>query len=328
MATWNGKRVAGCATAIVLSIFIPVAIDQGYFRHNAYILPIAGLVAASLFAGLILNSPAVSGRIQSFHHGFGVAHPLKYLLTVATAGGCVILALGGGEWYAIHTSLKHVAELRRADSLASAPALPPAAQPIPLASSSSSAGRKGAPKAKGTSVRVARQPKEELPETTQPPKQANSEPVTQPPPVNVCPNGNCGGTLINPTVNNNYAASQPPPAITWTGSRVEDATPPRIGNASSGPKHPGLSLVVKLLGRFQFPMFTVSCSRPCEAVWIGVEGASAPGLYATNNPLVAAAGFRGMPAFLDAGSTVWITVASKDENDINVLSVDPYVARQ
>ena len=38
--SFKRNRIAGFASAAVLSILIPVAIDQGYFRYNAYVLPV------------------------------------------------------------------------------------------------------------------------------------------------------------------------------------------------------------------------------------------------------------------------------------------------
>jgi hypothetical protein len=321
------KRVAGWAAAGVVTIWIPVAIDQSSFRHNAYLLPVVGLGVVLLYAGLTLTSPAISEKIRALHQGFGTVDPLRYLLTIAASGGALIALLGGGELYAIHKSQQHVAELRKAESPIPVESLGPISQPIPLQPVNSNE-RKETPKAERAQDHVTKRVNG-VPITISAAKEASPRPAAEPPPANVCPNGNCGGTVINPTVNNNYAASQPPPRITWTGSRVEDTAPAPIGSdMPSEPKHPGVRITITLLGRFQFPMFTVLCNRPCQAVNIGTPGASAPSIYLTNNPLVTAAGFRGVPAFLEGGSTVWITVASKDENDITIVGVDPYVAPQ
>jgi len=42
--------------AIVLTLALPVALDQGYFRYNPYILPILGLIAVLLYLGLAVTS--------------------------------------------------------------------------------------------------------------------------------------------------------------------------------------------------------------------------------------------------------------------------------
>jgi hypothetical protein len=129
----NRARIAARGTAIVLSIWIPVAIDQGYFRYNAYILPVVGLLAVVLYASLILTSPQMEARIHNFHRGFGMNHPWKYLALVALLGGILITLIGTGEWYTIHKSQEHVAALRKADSPQIAPLIRqsiPTARPI------------------------------------------------------------------------------------------------------------------------------------------------------------------------------------------------------
>jgi hypothetical protein len=92
--------------------------------------------------------------------------------------------------------------------------------------------------------------------------------------------------------------------------------------------HPGIRVSITVSGRFQFPMFAVRCDRPCASTEIGVEGASSPRLYTTNRPDVAVAGFGGMPAQVEAGTVVWVTVRSKDEAKIAVLEVSTYVPPQ
>jgi len=50
------KRIAGWGTAIVLSIGIPIAIDQEYFRHNSYALPALAMIALVLYLVLLLTT--------------------------------------------------------------------------------------------------------------------------------------------------------------------------------------------------------------------------------------------------------------------------------
>jgi uncharacterized RDD family membrane protein YckC len=50
------ERMATWAAAIVLTLALPVALDQGYFRYNPYILPILGLIAVLLYLGLAVTS--------------------------------------------------------------------------------------------------------------------------------------------------------------------------------------------------------------------------------------------------------------------------------
>lgn len=152
----------------------------------------------------------------------------------------------------------------------------------------------------------------------------------QPSSVNNCPSGICvsGGTVDHPTVNNTYTTQPSPPRLTWTAEGIGGIpnTNPTMDNPDA--KHPGVKVTITVAGRFQFPMFAVICDRACAATEIVVAGASAPKLYTTNRPNAAVAGFGGMPAFVDAGTTVWVTVRSKDDQPIRVTEVGPYVAPQ
>ena len=115
MAHWNRKRIAGVAAAIMLSIWLPVALAQNYFRYNAYILPLCGLALVLLCIWLGLTGKYALGKIHAFHHGFGATRPFEYMLIMAGCGGLLVVALCGGEWFAIHKSQQHAAELRKAD---------------------------------------------------------------------------------------------------------------------------------------------------------------------------------------------------------------------
>jgi hypothetical protein len=100
----------------MLSIWLPIALAQNYFRYNAYILPVCGLALALLCTLLILTGKTVSEKIHAFHQGFGTRKPLEYFLVIAGIGGLLLLVLGGGEWYVIRKSAEHVAELKKSDS--------------------------------------------------------------------------------------------------------------------------------------------------------------------------------------------------------------------
>jgi hypothetical protein len=148
--------------------------------------------------------------------------------------------------------------------------------------------------------------------------------------TNTCPHGICvsGGVVDHPTVNNTVNSFQPiPPRLTWKADAVD-------GDTNNGPlqgpdsSHPGMKVAITVAGRFQFPMFAVQCNRPCAATEIVAAGVSSPKLYETNSPNVPVAGFAGMPAQVEAGTTVWVTVRSKDEQPIRVLDVAPYVPPQ
>ncbi len=135
-----------------------------------------------------------------------------------------------------------------------------------------------------------------------------------------------GGTVTNPTVNNNYASSVPPPSITWSSAHTDPLPNPGPFSDTLW-KYPGSKVEITLQGILYYPLFVVQCNRPCGAITIGVEGVSSPKLYGTNNPNFTIAGFS-MPSELDQGSKVSIDVRSKDENNIEILSVQPYVQHQ
>jgi len=148
--------------------------------------------------------------------------------------------------------------------------------------------------------------------------------------TNNCPNGFCvsGGVVDHPVVNNTTNNYQPPPPrITWSKEEVEG-----ISNKgpSQGPDdvHPGVKVSITVASRFQFPMFAVRCDRSCVATDIRVEGTWSPRLYTTNKPDIAVAGFAGIPAQVEAGTVVWVTVRSRDEAKIAVLEVSTYVPPQ
>jgi uncharacterized protein YjbI with pentapeptide repeats len=51
--------LAALAGVIVLTIGLPIAIDQGYFRYNSYVLPLLGLAAVALYLGLIFHPKSI-----------------------------------------------------------------------------------------------------------------------------------------------------------------------------------------------------------------------------------------------------------------------------
>ena len=53
---WSRERWGALAGAVLLTIALPIGIDQGYFRHNAYALPVLGLVALLVYLGLFITS--------------------------------------------------------------------------------------------------------------------------------------------------------------------------------------------------------------------------------------------------------------------------------
>jgi hypothetical protein len=266
VAKWNRKRIAGWVAATVMSVWIPVAIDQAYFRYNAYILPVVGLIAALAYAGLILTSPAISSRIESFHHGFGVANPLKYILAASSAGALFILLLGGGEWYAIKKSQEHVTALKTNDS--SKPSTPvPITQHTPTTASNAlpqprgNVNNKTVPAPSANPSPIPALPRSPL---TQPNSTDSASSGQQKKPaggvVNNAPGGIANsGSIGQATVVNNG----PPPAIvTWH-------TEPN----KQGSKYIDIKLSVDRTPTI--PAFIAECDVPCHGVGAWVLSATA-----------------------------------------------------
>ena len=109
MRNWqNRERWAALAGAIVLTLVLPIAIDQGYVRYNAYLLPILGLLACILYVAFFATGEWASG-IRN-----GVVARYRYVgLILTICSGCLVGGLVAYGWYvALDASKKHVASLR------------------------------------------------------------------------------------------------------------------------------------------------------------------------------------------------------------------------
>ncbi len=128
-----------------------------------------------------------------------------------------------------------------------------------------------------------------------------------------------GSTVSNPVVNNNYAAPDLPPQITWS------STPENSGVGLFNPrlaKNPGVRVEIALLGPFRFPFFVIDCDRPCKVIEMVTEGVVMFQPYDSDVPTTTAAGFT-TPTDLVKGSRVSIDVRSQDGNSVKVLAVHP-----
>jgi len=204
--SFKRNRIAGFASAAVLSILIPVAIDQGYFRYNAYVLPVIGLLLVLLYLFLIVTSSSISAKLHSFHYGIGTSNPLKYLVTVAVAGGVLLFALVGAEWFAINKSLQRIAESRMKDSPLTPDSPKRSQAPVPPNDPDREVASRTSPEAPAKTAKAAssRHISGLSPRTTSSTQQP--APATPPPPTQIisAPNGIAigGGTVSNPIVNN------------------------------------------------------------------------------------------------------------------------------
>jgi hypothetical protein len=124
---WRRERILGLALAILLTCALPISIDQGYFRYNAYVLPCLGLSAAILYLIFISTIPAVKDYVRQVFALNRIAAALLGSLALVI----VVVGLAVGFRFAFHRSEEHVQEARRANSaMSSAPAVStkPAAQ--------------------------------------------------------------------------------------------------------------------------------------------------------------------------------------------------------
>ena len=128
-----------------------------------------------------------------------------------------------------------------------------------------------------------------------------------------------GGTVTNPTVNNNtmFGVPQPPPPITWIAKPAGPGYP-RMG--STIPNNPGVDVFITVTNTFPNPIFAVECDRPCTATDVITGGAFSPGLFGTARPNVALFSVGLISGFLTAGSKVTLTVRSIDNQTIQVRS--------
>ncbi len=96
-------RWATLGGAILLTIALPIAIDQGYLRYNAYALPLLGLVAVLLYLGFVLFHPKVIEwiRLRKLFSVFIV------LIVIVTQGILFRVVLSKSQ--------QHVAEQMRRD---------------------------------------------------------------------------------------------------------------------------------------------------------------------------------------------------------------------
>jgi hypothetical protein len=116
---WSRERWAASAGAAVLTIALPVAIDQGYFRHNAYVLPVLGLVALLVYLGLFVTSETCKSYALALKKRFEKRHRVHGLLIFACAGAFVGMLIGVCFWLALKESRKHIVEMDRLEHPAS-----------------------------------------------------------------------------------------------------------------------------------------------------------------------------------------------------------------
>jgi len=99
------ERIGALAGAILLTVALPIAIDQGYFRYNVWALPSLGLVTALLYLGFFVTG---SRCWEWWNNRRGLT-----LVGIIIA----VLAIVGAWWVALGKSKQHVAVLISKDNL-------------------------------------------------------------------------------------------------------------------------------------------------------------------------------------------------------------------
>ena len=109
MSNWkNRDRWLALAGAILLTVSFPVAIDQGYVRYNAYLLPTLGLVACVLYIAFF----GTGQYALAFRNGFVARHTFLGPLLAVTIGCSLGGVLAYGWYLGLDASKRHIATLR------------------------------------------------------------------------------------------------------------------------------------------------------------------------------------------------------------------------
>lgn len=134
MPSWyKRKRWAALAGAVLLTIGLPIALDQGYFRYNAYALPVLGLCAAILYLGFFRTSATFRSWGTNFRNGFGKRHPVMGLIATILIFSVVGGLIGVAWWIALEASKRHVSALMQRDNGTQSQTATPIAQEHPPA---------------------------------------------------------------------------------------------------------------------------------------------------------------------------------------------------
>ncbi|WAC06217.1 MAG: hypothetical protein OS130_08030 [Thermodesulfobacteriota bacterium] len=101
----QSKKVAG---GIILTLGIPIAFYQEYFKYNPYLLPIIGFVAILFYLWAFITWD----KFYKWEWYFYSRSKMISLVIFIVIGSCVGAMLGAAEWFAIHKSKEHVLSLK------------------------------------------------------------------------------------------------------------------------------------------------------------------------------------------------------------------------
>jgi hypothetical protein len=311
----------------VLSIVTPtalsVAIIQGYFRYNAWVLPLLGSLTILFLVISILTLSKVRsfGReIMGVNRAGGMALLLGLLaafLAVMTIGFC----------FALNKSKQHVDEARHADLAATESTLrnTEVSRSVPLPPSP---GPQQGPSNAIRSATTNRPLHTVSPSTSDRSRQETPSPVPQ---QNSAPQGIIitGGQVENPQVNN----YRPPlPEISWNQNAI--ATGPIQGSdeiwENNENRHesekPGTSVVVNLRQTFYSPAFIARCNVPCRiigqtvitgGVFYNNAGTQVRQFRANTDPTIVGVSYL-QPAMFPSGTTLQFWLRSLDDRELTV----------
>jgi len=110
MFGWSRRRAAALAGAILLTISLPIAIDQGYFRYSPYVLPCLSLVAVALYLGLFVTSFWVKSKLNWTIQKFPII--VSFFIFLTFAGVVGVLSWSGFTLF-LTSSKAHIASLRQ-----------------------------------------------------------------------------------------------------------------------------------------------------------------------------------------------------------------------
>jgi hypothetical protein len=315
--SWNQKRLLTLGTAILVTLALPISIDQGFFRYNAYALPILGLFGILLYIAFLLTIPEVASYCLQIHAiNPGLGKVLGVFLSVLLLGG-----LAMGFRVALSVCKRHVEATRQADT-------PRVAKTAPTFSSLPPSMSQ-LPKAKSAPKHSAGNPP--LPKPA--PTVASPVPIA---PTNNCPNGICisGGLVTHPEVNN-YATPAPPQILEIKQQllapipkfRVPGDAPNRdylvmeynnsLGFERSNAEmtsNPGLQVMFHMSSSFTDPDFRYRCDHPCVVTSISTGATDGQGRSWSN---------LGLPPLLTKDVEVIFTFRSVDQTPILTAEIEP-----
>ena len=110
MFGWSRRRAAALAGAILLTISLPIAIDQGYFRYSPYVLPCLSLVAVALYLALFVTSFWVKSKLNWTIQKFPII--VSFFIFLTFAGAIGVLSWSGFTLFLTSTK-GHIAALRQ-----------------------------------------------------------------------------------------------------------------------------------------------------------------------------------------------------------------------